>query len=174
MKASFIKSALLTLGAIAVLASCDLLKKDDVFVSVSAASTSFINGKANVVVSLSAVSGSNVEVSLSCDGSIPSDAVSFKSSVEVPAGSISTDVTVSVDTDKLSPGQYEANISIASVKGAKVNPSGNSCSIFLTVQEPDAYYSDIPCVWLYHHTESYEEKQQPPLWPVTVVFKITI
>ena len=137
MKASFIKSALLTLGAIAVLASCDLLKKDDVFVSVSAASTSFINGKANVVVSLSAVSGSNVEVSLSCDGNIPSDAVSFNSSVEVPSGSISTDVTVFVDTDKLSPGQYEANISIASVKGAKVDPSGNSCSIFLTVQEPE-------------------------------------
>lgn len=40
--------------------------------------------------------------------------------------------------------------------------------------EAYAYYSDIPCVWLYHHTESYEEKQQPPLWPVTVVFKITI
>ncbi len=137
MKASFFKSALLTLGAIAVLASCDLLKKDDVFVSVSAASTSFINGKANVVVSLSAVSGSNVEVSLSCDGNIPSDAVSFKSSVEVPAGSISTDVTVFVDVDKLSPGQYEANISIASVKGAKVDPSENSCSIFLAVQEPE-------------------------------------
>ena len=136
MKASFFKSALLTIGAIAILASCNLLKKDDVFASLSAASTSFVNGKANVVVSLSAVSGSNVEVSLSCTGNIPSEAISFNNPVEVPAGSISTDVSVFVDTDKLSPGQYEATISIASVKGAKVDPSQNTCTISLSVQEP--------------------------------------
>ena len=32
-----------------------------------------------------------------------------------------------------------------------------------------AYYSDISCVWNYRYTEIDEEKQQPPLWQVTVV-----
>ena len=34
-----------------------------------------------------------------------------------------------------------------------------------------AYYSDIPCVWIYHHSENQDEKRQPPLWQVTVVNK---
>ena len=34
-----------------------------------------------------------------------------------------------------------------------------------------ADYSDISCVWTYHHIDIKEEMQQPPLCQVTVVIK---
>ncbi|MBR5906188.1 MAG: hypothetical protein IKZ51_07015 [Bacteroidales bacterium] len=134
MKASFFKSALLAIGAMAMLASCDFLKKEDVLVGFSSA-TPFADGTATLTVSLSSPASSNVSVSISCDGNLPNGGLTFSSPVEIPAGSTSGDCHLTLNEDKFSPGEYDAVFTIVSVKGAKVDPSKNTCSLKLIVEE---------------------------------------
>lgn len=153
MKASLFRTALLTLAAVSMLTSCDLFnKKEDIFVGISASSPSFVDGKANIKVSLSGASSDPVSVSLGSEGNIPENALNVNYSAEVPAGSTSVDIPVKVDVDKLPAGNYEITFSINSVNGGKVDPSKNSCSFSLSVQEVKA---DPSVVSISNYSESF-------------------
>ncbi|MBR3075641.1 MAG: hypothetical protein IKH11_07830 [Bacteroidales bacterium] len=155
MKASLFRTALLTLAAVSMLTSCDLFnKKEDIFVGISASSPSFVDGKANIKVSLSGASSNPVSVSLGSEGNIPENALNVNYSAEVPAGSTSADIPVKVDVDKLPAGNYEITFSINSVTGGKVDPSKNSCSFSLSVQEVKA---DPSIVSISNYSESFTD-----------------
>lgn len=139
MVKNIIKSALVALGAIALFASCDLLKpkEDEPIVSIDASAAKFADGKVDLKIALSANSSSDVTVELADEGAIPSSALSYEKSVKVVSGNTSASVPVTVDPASLEAGSYEAVFKIASATGAKVDPSKNSCKVTLVVEEQE-------------------------------------
>ncbi|MBR4809458.1 MAG: hypothetical protein IK031_04180 [Bacteroidales bacterium] len=154
MKASFCKSALLALGAIALLASCNPKELDSVLVSISASSASFADGKVNLDLTLSGKASADVTVELASSGTVPAAALSFDKSVTVSKGSSSAKVPVSVDASGLSVGSYEAVFTIASASGAKVDASQNSCKVALEVKAEEVV---PPTVSISNYSEAFSD-----------------
>jgi hypothetical protein len=136
MKVSFFKSAVLVLGVVAMLSACKREKAADVLVSLGSSSTSFANGQAELVVSLSGKSTSAVSATISAAGTLPTSALSFNGNVSIAAGSTQASVPVTVNTDGLEAGSYEAVFTIASVSGAQLNASKSSVTLGVTVEAP--------------------------------------
>jgi len=150
MKTSFFKTALLALGTLLMLASCEF-NQNKVLVGISASSTSFSNGKVDLVVSLSEASSKDVQAEISYTGNIPS--FDYSAVATVKAGASSVKVPVSVDVDKLQPGTYEATFTIETVNGGQINASANSVTVSLTKDAPEV----IPVVvTISQYSETFE------------------
>ena len=134
MKA-ILRNVVLALGAIALLASCDLFKKDEVFVSISSDSPSFVDGKLTLKVSVSPASSKDVAVTLSDSGNIPAGALSYTQAFTIPAGTASANVDVTVDVDLVPAGVYSVTFAIAEANGAKIDPNAKECAVSLSVAE---------------------------------------
>lgn len=131
IKNRFLAAAMAVLAGVSI-ASCDLLEEalGEPEVSISAKNDSFdaSTGEAVVTLSLSTVSVKDVSVILGISNEAENgytaisdtDALSFESSVSIPAGSTTFDVKVTVDLAKVQNGQ-EAVISIASATDATVS-----------------------------------------------------
>ena len=132
MKA-ILRNVVLALGAIALLASCDLFKKDEVFVSISSDSPSFVDGKLTLKISVSPASTKEVSVTLSDSGNIPAGALSYAKTVPMHAGVAFANVDVTVDVDQVPAGVYSVTFSIAEANGAKIDPSAKECSVNLSI-----------------------------------------
>lgn len=132
MKA-IVRNVVLALGAIALLASCDLFKKDEVFVSISSDSPSFVDGKVTLKISLSPASSKEVQVTLSDSGNIPAGALSYAKAFPIPAGAAFANVDVEVDVDQVPAGVYSVTFAIAEANGAKIDPSAKECSVNLSI-----------------------------------------
>lgn len=132
MKATFLKSALLTLCAVCMLVACKK-EKDNVSVSISATSPTYVEGKVDLIVALSEVSTATVSASIAASGDIPEAALSFDKKVTIPAGSVTATVPVTVDASALEAGTYETTFTISSVTGGSISGSRNSCKVSLVI-----------------------------------------
>ncbi len=86
--------------------------------------SAFTDGKARILLTPSFSPQGNINISLAAgDASegkkaIPADAISFPSSVVLPKGKTdATEVTVTLDMDKITPGEYETVIRIDGISG---------------------------------------------------------
>ena len=152
MKATFFKSALLTLCAVCMLAACNK-EKSNVSVSISSTSPSYVDGKVDLIVALSEKSTSAVSATLAVSGTIPEAALSFEKKVTIPAGVTTATVTVTVDQSALEAGSYESEFTIASVTGGEVNASKNSCKVALTVEAA----AIIPEVFISSYSDAFAD-----------------
>lgn len=131
MKA-IIRFVLLTLGATALLASCNLFNKEEAFVSISSKTPSFVDGKATLTVSLSEAASKSVSAAITVAGTVPSDKIICPKSVVIAAGSLSEDIPVEVNVDALEAGNYEASFKLSEVQGAKLDPSKDAVTLTLS------------------------------------------
>lgn len=138
--------SLIALATISLLTlvSCD--KKDDkndnsgLTVSLYAPDAAFSNGQTTLAVSLSDVAASAVKVTLAVsldvrEGYIPlaGDQLEFEETVTIPAGESGAETVVRIK-EGFDPGpdKYEAVITIASAKGAKVDSKDNTVHVEAT------------------------------------------
>lgn len=138
-----------------MLAACNKEKDPVVNVSINATAPSFINGKVDLIVSLSGQAKSAVSASLAVSGNIPESALTINKKVNIAAGSTTVTVPVTVNADALDPGDYESVFSISSVTGAEVNASANSCKVALTVEAPVI----IPEVSIPSYSEAFDNNK---------------
>ena len=132
-------AVLLTVLALFAATGCETEQlTDNVTVGLRADAAFTEAGQANLTLSLSAASGSDVTVSLAAsakaqDGftAVPAEFLSFDSSVTIAAGSTAASVVVTADLDKLSGNQ--AVITIASADGAKVD--ADAATVYISVPE---------------------------------------
>lgn len=132
MKVSFTKSLLLAFAAVAMLAACH--KQEPSRVGLNATAPSFVDGKVDIIVSLSAAAETNVGITLAASGTIPQSALTFEKNPTIAAGKTAVTVPVTVDASSLEPGNYQATFTIASVTGADINTAKQSATVDLAVE----------------------------------------
>ena len=102
--------------------------------SISGAQDSFVNGTAYVSLTLSTTTATDVVISLSASGNIDSKLLSFSNPVTIKAGTLSTAVVLTVNSQGLAPGEYTVTIKVDGAAGAKVQGSA-SVSFKLNVRK---------------------------------------
>ena len=144
---------MLALCAVCLFAACNKEKEVSVNVSINATSPSFVDGKVDLIVSLSGKSASAVSATIAVSGNIPETALTLDKKVNIAAGGTTATIPVTVNADALEAGDYEAVFSIASVTGGEVNSSKSSCKVSLKVEAVVI----IPDVFIQSNSESFTD-----------------
>jgi hypothetical protein len=124
---------------ISILALMELFtacQKDSVnvaMVSVNAAGEYFVNGEAELIISLSEAVGNAVNYDIKVSGTIPQENMEFNGKDVIPAGTSVVAVPVKVNTEGMEEGEYEAVFTMYSVIGASMDPEMKSVTILLNV-----------------------------------------
>ena len=111
-------------------------QKDSVnvaMVSVNAAGEYFVNGEAELIISLSEAVGNAVNYDIKVSGTIPQENMEFNGKDVIPAGTSVVAVPVKVNTEGMEEGEYEAVFTMYSVIGASMDPEMKSVTILLNV-----------------------------------------
>ena len=111
-------------------------QKDSVhvaMVSVNAAGEYFVNGEAELIISLSDAVGNAVSYDIKVSGTIPQENMEFNGKDVIPAGTSLVAVPVKVNTEGMEEGEYEAVFTMYSVIGASMDPEMKSVTILLNV-----------------------------------------
>lgn len=127
------KTLLLAVATIALFAACKP-KEEAVRVGLDSTAPTFIDGSVNLILTLSGRSSTNVGVTLSVTGNIPSESLTFEKNPSVAAGAVSATVPVTVNPATLEPGNYQATFTITHVDGADINVAKQSVTVELAVE----------------------------------------